>query len=1015
MNVDDLILLGSEVNTITMKQWRKIRSDKTCTVSEVKVGGSGERLRSYSGEPIRIIASFWCWVEAPNQCRSHEHFFVVDARNGLLSCHTAQKLKVIHFWRNDDMNVRQVHKPQSFPAIPKLVVRLSVDETVQPTRNCQYQIPLALEQETQRQLDELESQGIIEPARGDVEWMSPLRSVAKAADGSGTIQRRLVVDLRAVNKAVRRFRHVMPSMENLMPKLSGARFFSKLDLKHAFYHVVLDPRSRPLTSFMTARGPRQFTRMPFGINCAPEIFQSIMEDLLRDQDGVIVFLDDVLIYAKTEILLKERTDQTMKLLRDANLTINEKKCEFGKEEINFLGHILSGTGIRPAADKIEAINNFRRPNCRSEVKSFLGSITYIGAAITNLAEKTTPLRLLTRHDQPFIWTAECERAFTELKREASEEIKTRGYFDNNRLTVYYADASPNGLGGVLAQRYKEKGETKETTIACAAKSLTETEKKYPQTQREALAIVWGVERFSHYLIGREFVIVTDHAPLQYIFERSKVTDRRSLTRAEGWALRLASYRFKIEIVKSERNVADAPSRLCSTSDEAYEETQDGFSIFTVELKLDSFQYGSGKARITKNDIESTSVEDSTMQAIREALERDNWENPLVKSYAKVKDELQSCGNLITRSERIVLPPALQKIAVDIAHLSHTGASSMKRHLRAHFWWPTLDRDVDYRRQTCETCTRMEREGPPIPLTPTEIPVWPWTYLAIDFYSKEQPVPFKIVVLQDYTSKYVKAAFVKSTDASETTKFLDKAFEDLWLPRKLISDNGPPFQGKEFSDYCQSRGIQLIHSAPGYPAANGLIERYMRNIRRTMVGAVIEGAKTRKELEKALEVANFQYNRRPHSITQESPFKILFKQGNEDIFPVLLDTEGDEEVADRVREAMRKGKLYQDKRRRAKPSDIQVGDEVALFNFGYSGLDPPWKEGWFRVTRREGADVYIDVNGKEFRRNILHVKKRPLTGNEIILGKTGEGKGETNEKTLKFLLFLFKIHSRRARK
>lgn len=432
------------------------------------------------------------------------------------------------------------------------------------------------------------------------------------------------------------------------------------------------------------------------------------------------------------------------------------------------------------------------------------------------------------------------------------------------------------------------------------------------------------------------------------------------------ALRLESYRFTIEILKSEENVVDAPSRH----------------------HRKSLRGGSKGIRLVHRRTPAKLL--FLWKRKSPTHETGEWTDPEIKEYAKIRGELQQHGWMIVRPERVVLPAALQGLDVNIAHLSHAGASSMKRHLRAHFWWPTLDRDVDNKRRGCENCARMEREGPPIPLTPTEIPIWPWTYLAIDFYSKEQPVAFKVVVLQDYTSKYVKAVFVKSTDGAETIRFREKAFEDLWIPKKLISDNGPPFQSKEFADYCAYRKIQLIHSAPGHPVVNGLIKRFMRNIRRTMIGAIIEGAGTRKELENALECAVHQYNRRPHSMTQASPFKLLFKRESKEIFPVLQEMEGDEEVAQRVKEAMEKGKAYTDKRQYAKPCDIKVGDEVALFNFGYSGLEPPWKDGWFKVTRKEGADVFVDVNGKEFRRNLLHVKKSPFAKTQNISSKQGEG-------------------------
>lgn len=356
--------------------------------------------------------------------RSYEYFFVIDAKVGLIEHTTALRLRVVLLGEEDcDQSIRAVSTEkvtQIFPSIPNYNVRLSVDDSVTPKRNCRYCIPLALEESTQRQLDELERAGIIEEAPGDSPWMSPLRTVekppanekerlARSTMPPEEVQRRLVVDLREVNKAVKRYNHPMPVLESMSTKLCGAKFFSKLDLEKAFYHVMLHPDSRYLTSFMTAKGPRQFTRLPFGINCAPELFQSIMEDILRECSHKIVFMDDTLLWGATKEELQERTRFALQKLKENNLTINLKKCEFDKEEIDFLGFTITKDGIRPTQSKIDAIQNFRRPKERKEVKSFLGLVTFISGSLERLAEKTALLRELTRKDVTFHWTEDCER------------------------------------------------------------------------------------------------------------------------------------------------------------------------------------------------------------------------------------------------------------------------------------------------------------------------------------------------------------------------------------------------------------------------------------------------------------------------------------------------------------------------------------------------------------------------------------------------------------------------------
>lgn len=908
-----------------------------------------------------------------------EMFHVVPrAAQGLLGYQTASRMNLIYL-----NTVNQVQDDETFPRIPNLCVKLKTDPSVVPVRNCSYKIPWALQKSTQEKLDKLERQGIIEPAPANTPWMSKLRSVAKgtnaAKDKNKEPERRLVINMRAVNEAIMRENHPMPYLENKLPMLSGAMIFTKLDLSSAFHHVELHPDSRDLTCFMTAKGPMRFTRLPFGINAAPEIFQKTMESILDGTEGNIVYMDDILIFAPTEQELERRTAKVLERLKENNLTINQEKSEYRKKTITFLGHEISGNGIKPTVDKIQAIMNFRLPKNKSELRSFLGLVTYIGAAVKNLSDRTTSLRQMLKKSARLEWNKHQTDAFNELKTYISSEVMERGFFQEKAETRLYTDASPSALGAVLVQLQlnRESDKLEERVILCISKSLTDTEQRYPQTHKEALAIVWAVEKLHYYLLGRQFVIYTDHEPLEFVFKRKNVSDKRAMTRAEGWALRLSIYNFTLRHVASGENIADSLSRICDQKDEPYEENYDEYGLFAVETSYEHLQYEWNRSRISEENIKAETETDEESKEIIHAISTNKWTGIGMKDYYQISDELTFIDGTIRRGTKIVLPSSLRKIALEAAHQGHVGASSVKRHLRAHFWWPKMDIDVETLRATCETCTLMQKDGPPAPMTRTKLPTRAWDYVAVDYYSSDEPVPVKILVLQDYFTKFVKSTFVKSTDAKEATNFLSKAFEDEGIPSKIISDNGPPFQSEEFSNWCKARQMRITKSTPALPRANGMVESFMKQLTRALRALKLNDNFNHLTVREAVKNMTFLYNRRPHSQTNRTPFSLLRGREPTDIFPSFQTYEPlSEELRNTIADKQMKGKIYSDSYNHAKEVSIEIGDEVAIKNISKRKLDSNFKPIWFKVINKNGSELTLEHDGKLIKRNSNQVAKRP---------------------------------------
>lgn len=277
--------------------------------------------------------------------------------------------------------------------------------------------------------------------------------------------------------------------------------------------MEISPNSREITTFTTRKGLFRYTQLLFGMNCAPEIFQKLMEQILSGCEGVLVFIDDIVVHAPTKGCHDLRLKKVLNRLREFNVTLNKEKCKFSASEIEFYGHRLSNDGIRPLQDHISAVQDFRMPNNAEEVRSFLGLMNYVGKFIPNLATISEPLRYLTKQNTSFEWSPEHIHSFNQLK---SSLIKhsTLGYYSVHDRTQVIADASPVGLGAVLIQF---KG-NEPRIISYANRSLTAPERNYAQTEKEALALVWAVERYHYFLFGRQFELITDHKALEILFK-----------------------------------------------------------------------------------------------------------------------------------------------------------------------------------------------------------------------------------------------------------------------------------------------------------------------------------------------------------------------------------------------------------------------------------------------------------------------------------------------------------------
>ena len=333
----------------------------------------------------------------------------------------------------------------------------------------------------EEKIQELINLDVIEPATGPTPWVNPVVVVPKS---EGDI--RLCIDMRRANEAILREIHPIPTVDEILQSLNGSKVFSKLDLRWDYHQLELTPDSRKITTFVTHCGLFRYKRLLFGVNSTSEQYQHEIQTALAGIDGQENISDDIIVHAKDQPEHDANLELVIKRLGERGLTLNAAKCQFSMDKLTFVGMLLSANGITCAADKVEAVTNAREPQSASETRSFLGLVNYCGRFIPDLATLSEPLRRLTKAGTPFVFGKEQKEAFVELKKRLSNS-ETLGYFDKDAPTQVIADASPVGLGAVLTQTSKDGPRI----ISYASRSLTGTETRYSQTEKEALGLIWA--------------------------------------------------------------------------------------------------------------------------------------------------------------------------------------------------------------------------------------------------------------------------------------------------------------------------------------------------------------------------------------------------------------------------------------------------------------------------------------------------------------------------------------------
>lgn len=427
-----------------------------------------------------------------------------------------------------------------------------ITTTDKPLYSKIYRYPQVHESEILRQVNDMLRQNIIRESNSA--YNSPLWIVPKKSDNTGEKKWRIVIDYRKLNEYTVEDKYPIPNLNGILDKLGKAQYFTTIDLAKGFHQILVREDDRKKTAFSTPFGHYEFVRMPFGLKNAPSTFQRLMNSILRNyiNKTCVVYMDDILVFSSSlsEHIISVRN--IFRTLRKASLKIQIDKCDFFRKETQFLGHVLTTTGVKPDPRKVSIIQKLKLPQTEKQIKSFLGMTGFYRKFVSNYAKIAYPMtKYLKNCEHVNVNDPSYIVAFEKLKELVTSSPILR-YPNFCKRFKIVTDASNNAIGAVLTQDGHP--------VAYASRTLNKHETNYATVEKELLAIVWGVKYFRPYIYGREFDLESDHQPLKWLM--SKYSGRDISPRLQRYLIDLGEYQFKIEYIKGKCNyIADFLSRI----------------------------------------------------------------------------------------------------------------------------------------------------------------------------------------------------------------------------------------------------------------------------------------------------------------------------------------------------------------------------------------------------------------------------------------------------------------------
>lgn len=840
-----------------------------------------------------------------------------------------------------------------------------------------YRLTPAKRAAMEAEINKMLAEGVIEECESA--WAAPALLVPKK---DGTY--RFCVDYRRLNAITKSDTYPLPVIEDLLHATKREGYISTIDLRSGYWQVSVSPADRDKTAFVSPFGTYRFIRMPFGLKNAPATFQRLM-DRFRSGSAMkditlLVYLDDLLVLSEGDFQKHLKDLQAVfNRLRVFGLRANRSKCHFACNQVKYLGHLITPKGIMPDETKVQAIQQMNEPSNLKHLKSFLQTCSWFRKFVPGFSEIAQPLTKLTRKNEAWVWTEDQRQAFNELKKRLTT-APVLVQADYSKPFIIHTDASNYALGAVLLQ-----GEGKDLhPIEYSSRLLTSAECKYSTTEREALAVVWALEKYRPYIEGHSVILRSDHQPLRWL-----LTLKSPSGRLMRWALKLQAFDVQYEYTPGKVNViADALSRpTCN------EVSQESCGVCSVIIDT---------PRKSAATLRSAQLDDPEVCKIIKDLE--NTLDPMSSLRWLERGYLMDQGVLYRHSPdseseepQLVIPASmLQDVMAEFHNAPTAGHQGVDRtidRIRQRYYFTGMRKYVTDYLKNCIDCQRYKFSNQkPFGLLQTPILQQRGEVLAVDLFG---PLPEAetgekwVFLVEDTATRWVELYPIKEAHAEVCAKILiEEYFLRYGFPRRIVSDNGVQFISAVMQQCMFLFGIKQNLIPLYHPEANPA-ERKNRDLKVQLAMLV---KNDHRSWPRFLPQVRFALNTATCSTTGLTPSYMMYGREMRTPFDaqhdlrVILDKEtyvpqvtpylskfidSLEEIRDRVERQQDLKKEYADASRRPSPL-FQVGDQVLLSTHSLSntakGLTRkfmPQRDGPYIIKRVVSPTTYelVDSQGQ----------------------------------------------------